>query len=544
MPSLFEIHITTTALDEPQLTGFVDFCSSIEAKPILIELPEGQQRQQPMISKVVELEDPQAIHPVLAALVAAFKAGGYPVERVKVEVPVAHKKAGTAAFPDFRGGYFEWHGKIEHPEPETLTGQASYMGCRLSRNALKSSPGTRLITHRGFGTRPSFEAKIEQVKSWLDKAAIPLIKEEAEYCVYDSNKSLDKKWLDIPEFTDQVWLNQRAYDAFLLRAAKVNGRFALKGSLAMRQLLPDPSMRIPGDLDFLYLDPIEQDNEHAGRIFSSWMIAITEMELDDGVVFSSFAKNDFWRGIDYAMNDDFPTVNTDLECTIDGQYHDLGGLDVSWNLPLDAPTISLDYRPINGDSFTFPHVVPLSLQIAWKLHQTAVRFRHKDIIDLILLLELPSCDEETIQQAYQAYINECHKDEIAPGLIIKYLDQDIRIKLMSLNPELPTWEEYRATHYSEVSKFREIKDWELHQRFNFPDIFKLMENYPQLPKEWTAFVEVLESFSAAMEAKGLSALLEQHRIPPPPKAAVAVPTEPAITPDEPKLSWWQRLFRQ
>ena len=38
MPTLFELHLTTTELDEAQLTEFVAFCDTIAAKPILIEL--------------------------------------------------------------------------------------------------------------------------------------------------------------------------------------------------------------------------------------------------------------------------------------------------------------------------------------------------------------------------------------------------------------------------------------------------------------------------------------------------------------------------
>jgi hypothetical protein len=39
---------------------------------------------------------------------------------------------------------------------------------------------------------------------------------------------------------------------------------------------------------------------------------VTELDLDDGVMFRSFRENAFWRYIDYAMADDFPTVNTDI----------------------------------------------------------------------------------------------------------------------------------------------------------------------------------------------------------------------------------------
>lgn len=504
MPILFEIHITTTELDESLIAEFIKFCQSIKAKPILIELPAGQQRQQPMISKVVQLDAPLQIHPIIDELVVAFKAAGFPVERIKVEVPLGDEKIGKAAFTNFHGGYYEWHGKVVLEDPEDPRFSNLHINCRVSRNALKNSPGTRLLTYRNFQEADSFKSGINGIRNWLERQSIQLLKEEAEYCVYDTNKSLDRNWLDIPNITDQIWLNQLAFDAFLRRAAITRGPFALKGSVAMRQLLPDPTQRIPGDLDFIYLKPIDQSSTDAGKIFSAWMTTVTETIVEDGVEFASFSKNDFWRRIDYAMNDDFPTANTDLACTINGQPHEIRAVDISWNLPIDFPAKPMAYRPAEGEVFELVYVVPLSLQIAWKLHQTAVRFRHKDIIDLILLLELPELDQQIGQQAYQAYVKECRKDSINPNLILKYVNGEVSSELRLLDPDLPRWEEFRKMKYQDYAALTERKDWEVHRTYNFPNMDTLQLNYPGLQKHWYSFADVLDNFGEAMRVAGLA----------------------------------------
>ncbi|WP_426251595.1 nucleotidyl transferase AbiEii/AbiGii toxin family protein [Paenibacillus pabuli] len=208
-------------------------------------------------------------------------------------------------------------------------------------------------------------------------------------------------------------------EALLKRASLVNSPFVLKGSLLTRQYLENPNIRYVDDIDFLYVGRIETEDQ-ANEIFTDWMIRVTETDLNDGIVFRSFSENAFWRRIDYAMADDFPTVNTELAFYIDSEprseneyqdeYEDELHLDISFNLELDEKSIQLSYQPMVGEAFVVPHTVPLSIQIAWKVHQTIVRPRFKDLYDLQHLLSNPSYDQQALQETLQTLVNECAMD--------------------------------------------------------------------------------------------------------------------------------------
>jgi len=421
MPTLFEIHITTTELDEPLIAEFVAFCATIGAKPILIELPAGRQRQQPMISKVVRLDEPNDIHPILAELEAAFVAAGFPVERVKVEVPTSYITAGKSAFPKFHGGYYEWHGKVGVSDIPGLKELCEHFGGRLSRNALKGAPGQRLVTLRSFQSEYLFNSSVSRAKNMLGRAGYELRKEEGEYCVYDTNKQPDAGWLDVPDITDENYRRLPVFEAFLRRAATLDAPFMVKGSLILRQYFIEPGSRIAADLDFVYLRPLT-DEEEARRVFTKWMTTITTMDAGDGLRFRDFRENNFWRRMDYAMNDDFPTTNTDLSCTLeDGSEVDIQ-LDISWNLPVPVSPIALEYRPEQGAAFRLPSTVPVPLQLSWKIHQSVVAPRPKDLVDVILLLEAYPLNQEERIATLSAFRQECRKDGFSEKRLSLYQD--------------------------------------------------------------------------------------------------------------------------
>lgn len=219
-------------------------------------------------------------------------------------------------------------------------------------------------------------------------------------------------------------------EALLRRITLVNMPFVLKGSLLTRQYLDNRDIRYVDDIDFLYAEKIK-DVEHAHETFTNWMIQVTELDLDDGIMFRSFRENAFWRCIDYAMADDFPTVNTDIayffknEPRETEQYHELY-LDISFNLEMEIEPVSLAYQPVFGDSFLVPYTVPLSIQVAWKLHQTIVRPRFKDLYDLKYLLLHPSYDNHTLKETLQTLVNECSIDSsITKADIKKILVDDL-----------------------------------------------------------------------------------------------------------------------
>lgn len=218
-----------------------------------------------------------------------------------------------------------------------------------------------------------------------------------------------------------------AFEAFLKRAVLYDLPFMLKGSLITRQYMPSTEMRDVDDIDWVYMNKITVDE--ANKIFTDWMIKVTETKLDDGVKFRSFSENAFWRGIDYAMADDFPTVNTDLMYFIGNDCDDcfsdeLCLLDVSFNLDIDVKPVPLLYTPIFGEPFTIPYTTPLSLQIAWKLHQTIVRPRFKDLYDLSYLLQHSSYDDKMLEETLQALVNECDRDKIYSKRILNLFTKE------------------------------------------------------------------------------------------------------------------------
>lgn len=207
-------------------------------------------------------------------------------------------------------------------------------------------------------------------------------------------------------------------EAFLRRAAQVDGPMMLKGSFVLRQYLPNPEQRHPQDLDWVYLGPAGDVAEVRAHL-DAWATAVTEQPADDGFVLQSFRKNAFWRMIDYAMSDDFPTVNTDVDAWLPGAdpatTESLSfTVDVSFNLQVEPPPVPLRYRPLLGAPFALPSTCPLALQVAWKLHQTLVRPRYKDLTDLLLLLALPAFDADVRAAALQALVDECHTDRVNP----------------------------------------------------------------------------------------------------------------------------------
>ncbi|WP_340398977.1 nucleotidyl transferase AbiEii/AbiGii toxin family protein [Paenibacillus sp. FSL H8-0079] len=273
-------------------------------------------------------------------------------------------------------------------------------------------------------------------------------------------------------------------EALLKRASLVNSPFVLKGSLLTRQYLENPNVRYVDDIDFLYTGRIETEDQ-ANEVFTDWMIRVTEMDLNDGIVFRSFRENAFWRRIDYAMADDFPTVNTELtfyidsEPRVENEYKDEDELhlDISFNLDLDEKSVALSYQPLVGEAFVVPHTVPLSIQIAWKLHQTIVRPRFKDLYDLQHLLSNPSYDQQALKETLQTLVNECSMDPaITREAMKKVLVDDLHDVYSRLNYDYDL--EYYAGSRSPEVYFMEFVS-ELRQTMNHAGINN--DAYEHLP---------------------------------------------------------------
>ena len=289
-------------------------------------------------------------------------------------------------------------------------------------------------------------------------------------------------------------LNILAYEAFIRRAAELNLPFMLKGSFLTRQYFPDPQNRTPRDLDWLYLKPIDNlaDSKH---IFDNWTTQVSNLTIHDGVKFRSFSENAFWRRIEYAMSDDFPTVNTDLLCWVDGEVFNYFSMDISFNLDIEVPPTPLLYKPMRGEPFTIAYTTPIALQVAWKIHQTLVRPRFKDLFDLIYLVQHPSFDEEALSEMLQALINECAVDKVEMQKVVWFLKYEFERLFPTVDTGLE-WQEWRFDGYSDLA------------------ILIMSEPmYDQLPNTYEAFKMIL---SETLYMAGISVdLIYSGKIPQP-----------------------------
>lgn len=190
-----ELHITCHSLSNDKLPAFERFCHSINAKPIVILLSNGENIQQPMISKIVTCLDKNGLEKELNCIKRQFIQNGYGVVRVKMEVAPWDVEKATELFGTNEGNYFEWHGKIKLENEEEARAIILDSGGRISRNVLKKDPHSKFITIRHYGSLVGIKRKIHELKSGLNQNGIGIIKEELEYCIHDSNVALDKDWI-------------------------------------------------------------------------------------------------------------------------------------------------------------------------------------------------------------------------------------------------------------------------------------------------------------------------------------------------------------
>jgi hypothetical protein len=294
------------------------------------------------------------------------------------------------------------------------------------------------------------------------------------------------------EFIDYDKLKMLAHEAFIRRASLIDLPFMLKGSYVTRQYFENPNDRIPADLDWVYLEHLK-DEATARTVLNYWATQVTELDVEDGVKFMSFTKNEFWRRIDYAMADDFPTVNTDLKCFVDDVEFDFG-LDISFNLDVEQPPVTLLYKPMRGDSFIIPTTVPLSLQISWKISQTLFRPRFKDLYDLMYLIQHPSFDRVIFDNAVQELINELNGTELTSPNLKYFLNYEIE-KLFYNDSIQQLWDEWR---HEKAPIF--IRD----DKYGFESYGKFVINISKLPVELDEF---LLEFYACLDNAGFNSKL-------------------------------------
>ncbi|SHL99775.1 hypothetical protein SAMN05444266_10617 [Chitinophaga jiangningensis] len=190
----YEMHITIAPLSQERLNDFVSHCFEADAKPIVIELSRGEHLQQPMLTKTYSLDSSKIAISTAFELASHLQSGGYTPTRIKIEIPDYCAEQYPDLVPDHTP-YFEWHGKVLYNKIPQLLRLCQLHQVHLSANALKDSGGIRFITLREFGDINLFHTRIHQLIQDLADHSREVLKQQAEYCIYDNNISLDSGWL-------------------------------------------------------------------------------------------------------------------------------------------------------------------------------------------------------------------------------------------------------------------------------------------------------------------------------------------------------------
>jgi len=191
----FEIHITVANLPVHEQERFIQFCQQHDTKPLLIELAKGDFMQQPMLTKVIYTTTLNSTLQAANNYAVLLNQSGFIINRLKIEIPadcaILYEESTKSSFSK----YYEWHGKINYTEAKKLLTLCEAHKVHLSVNALKNGNGTRFITLREFGDETTFITRIANLTNALKKGGWELIKQQAEYCIYDTNCLLDNGWL-------------------------------------------------------------------------------------------------------------------------------------------------------------------------------------------------------------------------------------------------------------------------------------------------------------------------------------------------------------
>lgn len=191
----FELHLTIKPLKNDLIDSFVASCTMLDAKPILIELAQGEHQQQPMFTKLIHAKSLNEAQSEATAYQRKLNKANFEVRRMKIEIPVNHYNATAWETNASFSPYFEWHGKISFERQEELLLLCEKHRAHLSLNALKDAQEVRFVTLREYGTQKQFQTRVDQLIQGLSDLGWPIHKQQAEYCLVDDNVGLDIGWL-------------------------------------------------------------------------------------------------------------------------------------------------------------------------------------------------------------------------------------------------------------------------------------------------------------------------------------------------------------
>lgn len=204
----FEIHITvsTDAKDGIDILKFSKHCTSIDVKPIVLDLQDkyGSVIMHEVMTSSKLYGSNKDAFSELNRISSALTSFGYNVVREKIESAFFHTKApfrsdGDSIMPD--GCYFECHFNVicTQDDLNNLTQIANSTDCHLSKNIFKKFDDgsfTIMLTYRSYEKMyEDFEKHLTFIKHSLQSFDLSIEKEIVEFSIYDTKTSHDSIWL-------------------------------------------------------------------------------------------------------------------------------------------------------------------------------------------------------------------------------------------------------------------------------------------------------------------------------------------------------------
>ncbi len=208
----FEAHITLKNTEELQnTTNFENFCKDNFIKPIFIELERGNTPKQIMTSSLHKGNFDE-VKKEVESLAQKMEAQNYQVIRLKIEahpentgIPITQNDI----LEHQKKNYFEAHYKILLPLTDSNSSKKQLVilcqkyQAHLSKNAFKKQKNNleeRFVTKRIYkaGKKEAYQT-FDKLHQELEKQSYQINKKIIEYCVWDSNQSVDDNWLTLQE---------------------------------------------------------------------------------------------------------------------------------------------------------------------------------------------------------------------------------------------------------------------------------------------------------------------------------------------------------
>ncbi len=202
----FEAHVTIAPGDPAYVERFTNLCDQLAVKAVVIELPRGETRSQPMTASYHH-GNLAAVLDEVHALARRIATQEFDVTRIKLEAvgrnpmtPQTDAEARTSP-----SNYFEYHVKLLlGPDDDLAAIEAvcSRHCAHLSRNAnarkLRADGlAERFVTQRVHDLgRPKAEREFAALLDDLRPLELRYGQRTREYTVYDSNAAVDHGWLE------------------------------------------------------------------------------------------------------------------------------------------------------------------------------------------------------------------------------------------------------------------------------------------------------------------------------------------------------------